>query len=186
MGPSPLSMLHFLASILGRLGVTMMAEKQKIIFLLDSGAHFSVLPFFPGPRSNDKSYHLGQIWPAPRALFYLASGLLFERPPLLSLFPHSPWNSSDSPGMGFTISTKSSNSPPPRQLFLLPPLSGTNSSHSVDWWDEYRASQAGPPYSNKTQKPLTVSTTKTISPQAWDMMRPYAYHKFLKTTRATN
>jgi hypothetical protein len=66
-----------------------MAEKQKVIFLLDSGAHFSVLPFSPGPWSNDKSYHSGQIWPAPRMLVYLASGLLLGRPPLLSLFPHS-------------------------------------------------------------------------------------------------
>jgi hypothetical protein len=33
-----------------------MAEKQKVIFLLDSGACFSVLPFSPGPWSNDKSY----------------------------------------------------------------------------------------------------------------------------------
>jgi hypothetical protein len=41
-----------------------MAEKQKVIFFLDSGAHFSVLPFSPGPQSNDKSYHSGQIWPA--------------------------------------------------------------------------------------------------------------------------
>jgi hypothetical protein len=48
----------------------MMAEKQKVIFQLDSGAHFSVLPLSPGPWSNDKSYHLGQIWPAPRALAY--------------------------------------------------------------------------------------------------------------------
>jgi hypothetical protein len=47
----------------------------------------------------------------------------------------------------------------------------------VDWWDECRASQDSSPYSNKTQKSLTVSTPKTISPQA---MRPYAYHKFLK------
>jgi hypothetical protein len=66
-----------------------MAEKQKVIFLLDSGARFSVLPFSPGPRSNDKSYRLGQIWPAPRALVYLASGLFLGRPLLLSLFPHS-------------------------------------------------------------------------------------------------
>jgi hypothetical protein len=35
--------------------------------------------------------------------------------------------------MRFTISTKSSNSPPTRQLFLLPPSSGTNRFHSVDW-----------------------------------------------------
>jgi hypothetical protein len=66
-----------------------MAEKQKVIFLLDSGAYFSVLPFSPGPQSNDKSYRLGQIWLAPRVLVYLASGLLLGRPPLLSLFPHS-------------------------------------------------------------------------------------------------
>jgi hypothetical protein len=65
-----------------------MAEKQKAIFLLGSGAHFSVLPFSPGPWSNDKSYRLGQIWLVPRALVYLASGLLLGRP-LLSLFPHS-------------------------------------------------------------------------------------------------
>jgi hypothetical protein len=64
-------MVQFLASMLRSLRVAMMAEKQKIIFLLDSGAHFSVLPFSPGPQSNDKSYHLGHIWHAPRALFYL-------------------------------------------------------------------------------------------------------------------
>jgi hypothetical protein len=66
-----------------------MAKKQKAIFLLDGGAHLSAFPFSPGPRSNDKSYHLEQIWPAPRALAYLTSGLLLGRPPLLSLFPHS-------------------------------------------------------------------------------------------------
>jgi hypothetical protein len=58
-GPGPLSTLQFLASMLRSLRVAMMAEKQKIVFLLDSGAHFSVLPFSPGPKSNDKSYHLG-------------------------------------------------------------------------------------------------------------------------------
>jgi hypothetical protein len=47
-------MLHLLASMLRSFWVAMMAEKQKIIFLLDSGAHFSVLPFSPGPQSNDK------------------------------------------------------------------------------------------------------------------------------------
>jgi hypothetical protein len=59
MGPGPLSTLHFLASMLRSLGVAIMAEKQKAIFLLDSGAHFSVLPFSPGVRSNDKSYRSG-------------------------------------------------------------------------------------------------------------------------------
>jgi hypothetical protein len=61
-----------------------MAKKQKAIFLLDSGARFSVLPFSPGPWPNDKSYCLGQIWLATTALVYLASW-----PALLSLFPHS-------------------------------------------------------------------------------------------------
>jgi hypothetical protein len=62
---------------------------KKIIFRLDTRTHFSVLPYSPGPQSNDKSYHSGHIWQAPRALFYPASGLLFGKPPLLSLFPHS-------------------------------------------------------------------------------------------------
>jgi hypothetical protein len=89
MGPGPLSMLHFLTSMLRSLGVAMMAEKQKITFLLDNGAHFSVLPFSPGPQSNGKSYRSGQIWQAPRVLVYPASGLLLGRPPLLLFFPHS-------------------------------------------------------------------------------------------------
>jgi hypothetical protein len=54
MGPGSLSMLHFLASMLRSLVVAIMAEKQKIIFQPDSGACFSVLPFSPGPWSNDK------------------------------------------------------------------------------------------------------------------------------------
>jgi hypothetical protein len=34
--------------------VAVMVEKQKVIFFLDSGTHFSVLPFSLGPQSNDK------------------------------------------------------------------------------------------------------------------------------------
>jgi hypothetical protein len=63
-------------------------REAKVIFLPDGGAHFSVLPFSLGPQSNDKSYNSGQIWPATRALVYLASGLLLGRPPLLSFFLH--------------------------------------------------------------------------------------------------
>jgi hypothetical protein len=37
-----------------------------------------------------QGYHSGHISPAPRALIYPASGLLLGRPPLLSLFFHSP------------------------------------------------------------------------------------------------
>jgi hypothetical protein len=180
MGPGFLSTLHFLASMSRSLGVAIMAEKQKIIFWLNSGAHFSVLPFSPSPWSNTR-LSFGAI--LPRALFYPASGLPFGRPPLLSPFPHSSWNSSVPAGMGFTISTKSSNSPSPRRLSLPPRPSGTKRSHSVDWWDECRVSQDSPPCSNKAQKSLTVSTPKMISPQAWQMMRPYAYHKFLKKTK---
>jgi hypothetical protein len=54
MGPSLLSMLHFLALMLRSLMVAIVAEKQRIIFWLDSGAHFSVLSFSPGPWANDK------------------------------------------------------------------------------------------------------------------------------------
>jgi hypothetical protein len=56
MGPGLLSMLHFLASMLRNLRVAIMAEKQKVILLLNSGACFSVLPFSPGPQSNDKVF----------------------------------------------------------------------------------------------------------------------------------
>jgi hypothetical protein len=66
-----------------------MAEKQKIIFWLDSGARFSVLPFSPGPRSNDKVIIGGKSGQPLEHYFYLACGLLLGRPPLLSLFPHS-------------------------------------------------------------------------------------------------
>jgi hypothetical protein len=125
MGPSLRATLHFLASMLR----SHTGRKQKAIFLLDSGACFSVLPFSPGSRSNDRSYRSGQIWLAPRAIVYLASGLLLGRPPFLSLFPHS---TSVPSGMGFTISIKGSNSLPPRQLSLLPPPSGTKRFHSVD------------------------------------------------------
>jgi hypothetical protein len=59
-----------------------------------------------------------------QSISYLDSGLLLGRPPLLSFFPQSSWNSSAAAGMGFTISTKSSNSPSPRQLSLWPPPSG--------------------------------------------------------------
>jgi hypothetical protein len=36
------------------LQVVLMVEKYKVIFLLDSTACFSVSPFSPGPRSNNK------------------------------------------------------------------------------------------------------------------------------------
>jgi hypothetical protein len=55
------------------------------------------------------------------------------------------------------------------------------------WTDEMSVGQAwmALPSQIKLKDSLTVSTPKTTSPQARGMMRPYAYHKFLKT-RATN
>jgi hypothetical protein len=75
----------------------------------------------------------GHIWPAPRVLVYPASGLLLGRPPLLSFFPHSSQNSSET---GFTISTKLK-----AQILLLP---GSyfccpflqEQIHSTMWTDE--------------------------------------------------
>jgi hypothetical protein len=160
-----------------------MAEKWKVIFQLDSGASFSVLPFSLGPWSNDKSYHLGQIWPAPRGLVYPASGLLLGRPPLLSLFLHSSWNSSASAGMGFTIATKSSNSPPSKQLFLLSPHSGTNRYHSVDRWDYHRVSQDALPIQIKLKNPSQFPHQKQypLKPGGWWGLMPIINLKFLWT-----
>jgi hypothetical protein len=39
--------------------VTIIVEKWKVIFILDSGAHFCVLPFSPGSWSNNKVIILG-------------------------------------------------------------------------------------------------------------------------------
>jgi hypothetical protein len=46
-------MLHFLASMLRSFVVAIMAEKQKIIFRLDSGAHFSVAGKVRGSKGTD-------------------------------------------------------------------------------------------------------------------------------------
>jgi hypothetical protein len=97
-----------------------------------------------------QGYRFGHIWPAPRVLFHLTSGLLLGRPPLLSLFSHSPWDSSALAGAGFTISTKSLNSVTPGGLSVLPPPSGTSRSYDMDWWSECRVSKNGPFSSTKT------------------------------------
>jgi hypothetical protein len=155
MGPSLLSTLHLLASVLRSHN----GRKAKGHFPPRQWSPFLHLIFLSWSPVQWQGYHSGQIWPAPRALVYPASGLLLGRPPLLSLFPHSTKNSSAPAGTGFTISIKSSNSPPPRQPSLLPLLQ-EQIDPSVDWWDECRVSQDGPPYSNKTQRSLTVSTPK--------------------------
>jgi hypothetical protein len=109
-----------------------MAEKQKAIFLLDSGARFSVLPFSPGPRSNDKSYHLGQIWPAPRALVYLAPGLLLGD----LLFCHSFLTVPKTPvsllGQDLLSQLKAQILLPPGSYLCCPLLQEQRRFHSVD------------------------------------------------------
>jgi hypothetical protein len=45
MGPGPLSMLYFLALVLRSLWVAIMAEKQKIIFLLRQWSSFLCFTF---------------------------------------------------------------------------------------------------------------------------------------------
>jgi hypothetical protein len=110
----------------------MAEKKKKVIFFLDSGAHFSILPFSPGPWSNDKSYCLGQIWLAPRALVYLASGLLLGD----LLFCHSflivPKTPVSLLGQDLLSQLKAQILLLLRQPFLLSPPSGTKRFHSVD------------------------------------------------------
>jgi hypothetical protein len=53
----------------------------------------------------------------------------------------------------------------PRGSYFCCPLLQEQIDPTV-WTDECRARQDGPPYSNKAQKSLTVSTPKTISPKA--------------------
>jgi hypothetical protein len=106
-----------------------MVEKQKVIFLLDSGSCFSVLPFSHGSRSNNKVIIQG-ISGQPLE-HYFSQPLVCSWKELqfcLSHFSLSPWNSSAPAGMGFTISTKCSNSTPPRWLPLLLPSSGTSAT----------------------------------------------------------
>jgi hypothetical protein len=142
---------------------------------------FTFFSWFPVQWQGCRS---GHIWLAPRVTVYSASGLLLGRPPLLSPFPHSPWDSRAPSGTGFTISAKSSNSTP-RQLSLLP-LFQEQRDPTV-WTDGMTAGRAkmALPIQIKL-KSLSVSTPKTTSPQAWGTMRSYAYYKFLKKTRATN
>jgi hypothetical protein len=92
--------------------VAIMVEKGKVIFLLDSGACFSVLPFSPSPQSNDKVIVQGIsgrplecyfTWPLACSwgdLFFCHTFLIVTESPVLLL--------------GQDISTKSSNFPPPR------------------------------------------------------------------------
>jgi hypothetical protein len=87
MGPRPPVHAPLLNINVEEPRVAIMVEKEKVIFLLDSGPHFSVLPFSPSPQSNDKII----IWGISGKLLehYFTQPLLLGRPPLLSFFPHS-------------------------------------------------------------------------------------------------
>jgi hypothetical protein len=78
-------------------------RKTKGHFPARQWSLFLCLTFLSQSPIQWQGYRSGQIWPAPRALFYQASGLLLGRPPLLSLFSHSPWDTSAPAGTGFTI-----------------------------------------------------------------------------------
>jgi hypothetical protein len=54
MGPWPPVHALLLGINVEEPGEAIIVEKQKVIFLLDSGACFSVLPFSPSPQSNNK------------------------------------------------------------------------------------------------------------------------------------
>jgi hypothetical protein len=86
MGPSLLATLHFLASMLRSHN----GRRTKGHFPPRQWSPFLCFTFFSWSLVQWQSYRLGQIWPAPRALVYLASGLLLGRPPLLYFFPIVP------------------------------------------------------------------------------------------------
>jgi hypothetical protein len=52
MGPGPPVHALLLSINIEEPWVAIMVEKQKVFFLLDNGAHFSVLPFSPSPSNN--------------------------------------------------------------------------------------------------------------------------------------
>jgi hypothetical protein len=149
--------------------VTIIVDKWKVIFLLDSEAHFFVLPFSPGPWSNDKFIIRG-LSGQPLECY-------FTCPPVCSWgylhFCHSFLIVPETPvpllGWDLLSQLKAQILLPTGDYLCCPPSSGTNRSHSVDWWNDCRVSQNGPPDSNKTQRSLTVSTSKTVSlkPEGW-------------------
>jgi hypothetical protein len=77
MGPRPPVQAPLLDINVEEPQVAIIVDKRKVIFLLDSGACFSVLPFSPGPRSNNKvtirgisgqplEHYFLRLWPALR------------------------------------------------------------------------------------------------------------------------
>jgi type IV secretory pathway ATPase VirB11/archaellum biosynthesis ATPase len=53
MGPGPLFQVPLLDINIEETQVTIIIERQKVIFLLDNTSHFSILPFSPRPWSNN-------------------------------------------------------------------------------------------------------------------------------------
>jgi hypothetical protein len=98
--------------------VDIIVEKWRVMFLLDDGACFSVLSFSPGSRSNNKFIIRGIsgqpledyfTWPLACSWGYLH----------FCHSSHSPWDSSTPAGMGFTISTKGSNTLKKAQYYSI-------------------------------------------------------------------
>jgi hypothetical protein len=113
--------------------VAIIIERQKAIFLLDSGASFSVLPFSPGPWSNSKVI-IGGISGQPLECYFTRpltcswKDLHFYHPFLV--FPEIPV-----PLLGWDLLSQLKAQillPPTPRLSLLRPSSGTSRSHSVD------------------------------------------------------
>jgi hypothetical protein len=164
------------------LGLAIMTEKWKVIFWLDNGAYFSILLSFlvPGPmtRLSFRAYlascssaSLPSLWPAlgetSSYVIFCHSFLIFPEivVPLL--------------GWDLLSQLKAQILLPPGS-YLCCPLLQEQIDLTVDWWDDCRESQDGPPYSNKTQKSLTVSTPKNDTPSSLREDRPYTCQKFLK------
>jgi hypothetical protein len=151
--------------MLRSLGVAMMAEKQKIIFQLDNGACFSVLPFSPSPWYNDKvivqgisgqplecyfTQPLACSWGDP---FFCHSFLIVPKTPMSLL------------GQDLLSQLKIQILLPPGSYFCCPLLQ--KQIDSTMWTDEMSVGRAWTalPIQIKLKNP-SVSTPKTISPQA--------------------
>jgi hypothetical protein len=149
--------------------VTIMVGKWKVIFLLDSGAHFSALPFSPSPRCNDKVIIRGisgqllkHYFTQPLAcswgdLHFCYSFLLVRETPVPLL------------GWDLLSQLKAQILLPPGDYLCCPLL-----QEQVD------------PTVWIPQRSLIISTSETVSPQAWSTKRLLTYHKFLRKTRASN
>jgi hypothetical protein len=168
-------MLHFLPSMLRGLKVAIMTKKAPKTKRSFSSQTVELISLSYLSLSVPSPYHSGQIWPAPRVLVYPAfdyswGDLLFFHPFLI--VPKIPMSA----GMGFTISTKSSNSPSPGSYLCCPLL-----QKQIDptmWTDEMNVGQAWTalPIQIKLKNPSSFHTQNNIP----SSLRDDDYHKFLK------